>query len=150
MSDEPNEYVELHFSLDIVDEWPPVGVEGVPATKMDLGYRIEEPPLFVKGLSCGDIISIQCDGDGNIRSWDHVSKSGHSTIWILRTGRPNNIEQVIAKLRALNCKVGQLPQLGSYSIDVPDQIPISEVDTCLEELDRTSAEVAFPSFRHNE
>jgi len=50
--------VELHFRLKMDDDWPPVALEGVPCSQVPGGYRVEAPPLFVKGLSCGDIISV--------------------------------------------------------------------------------------------
>ena len=59
--------IELHFILNVVDEWPPVAIEGVPCIQVEGGYRIETPPLFVKGLSVGDVISAEFNLDGTSR-----------------------------------------------------------------------------------
>jgi hypothetical protein len=145
-----NKPVELHFVLDVVDEWPPVALEGIPCVQTSEGFKINSPPLFVKGISRDDVITVTRDAHGNVLSWRHSLLSRRSTIWILRTGPGDNIAQVVAELEALNCISVQLPQLGCYAIDVPAEVQISDVDKCLAKLDAESAAVAYPSFRHDE
>lgn len=50
--------VHLTFRLDVVDGWPPVAAEGIPCFHDGGAYRIRVPPLFVKGLSAGDVIEV--------------------------------------------------------------------------------------------
>jgi hypothetical protein len=141
--------IELHFILNVVDEWPPVAVEGVPCIQVEGGYRIETPPLFVKGLSVGDVISAEFNSDGNVASLQLISRSGRTTLWILRTAEGDNIESVLPRLQSMNCKIVALPKQGSYSVDVPAEVSIADVDACLAQLDANSTAVAFPSFRHD-
>ena len=149
---QPPTSVELQFVLTIEDGWPPVAIEGLPATPLEYGYRVEAAPLFVKGLSVGDIIYVTRNAEGNVSSWGHLKKSNRTTIWLLRVGKvnPDDIQRILQELRALKCKTVQLPQCGTYSIDVPAECPMEEVDACLEQLDKESVAVAYPSFRHNE
>src|SRR5262245_36668255 len=128
---------ELLFELDIEDGWPPVAVECIPSVRVRDGYRVEVSPLFVKNLSAGDVISISKDDRGNVLSWAHVRKSGRTTIWLLRIRAPGNddIADILPELRALDCNTVQLPQLGCYSIDVPAERSIHQVDACLSKLD---------------
>jgi hypothetical protein len=142
--------VELHFQLEVKDGWPPVAIEGVLCSEVDGGYRIETPPLFVKKLSCGDVIAVTRNREERVLSWVHVRKSGRTTIWILRTGHPDNIADVLPALRTLHCEVSQLPQLGVYSVDVPEEVSIDDVDACLAQLDPRSVAVAYPSLRHGD
>lgn len=142
--------IELHFLLTIRDEWPPVALEGVLCTEVEGGYRIDEPPLFVKGISCGDVIAVSRNSEGDVLSWTHIQRSGRTTIWLLRTGKADNTAEVLSKLHSLNCKTAQLPQFGCYSVDVPKECAIADVDSCLAQLNTESVAVAYPSFRHDE
>lgn len=142
--------VELHFLLKVEDGWPPVIIEGVPCTPIKKNYRIERPPLFVKDLSCGDVISVSQNNDGNVFSWAHVERSSRTTIWLLRMGQPSGIDEVLEELQSLDCNTVCLPQYGSYSVDVPEECPIEKIDMSLAKLDRTRVAIAYPSFRHKD
>jgi hypothetical protein len=141
---------ELHFVLDVEDDWPPVSIEGVPCTPIKDGYRVEMPPLFVKNISVGDIIAVTRDGEGNVSSWSHIEKSCSTTVWLLRMVSTDGIEEVLRDLRKLNCNTVQLPQYGCYAVDVPEECAIHDVDACLSKLDTKCVAVAYPSFRHKE
>lgn len=39
---------------------------------------------------------------------------------------------------------------GCYSIDVPSECPIGDVDACLAKLDPSLVAIAYPSFRHQD
>jgi hypothetical protein len=140
--------VELHFVLDINDGWPPVAIEGLLCSAVEGGFRVEAPPLFIKKLSVGDIISVSQDSAGNVFSWVHVEKSNRTTIWLLRIAKTDSIDGVLQKLSSLKCQSVQLPQYGCYSIDIPEECSIANVDACLEELDKSCIAIAYPSFRH--
>ncbi|MGR9116094.1 MAG: DUF4265 domain-containing protein [Gammaproteobacteria bacterium] len=142
--------IELHFLLDIDDDWPPVSLEGIPCTQVEDGYRVDVPPLFVKGLSVGDVIKVTQNTEGEVMSWEHVQKSDRTTIWLLRIAETQEIEKVLERLHKLKCKTVQLPQYGCYSIDVPAECPLQDIDACLASLDSSRVAVAYPSFRHEE
>lgn len=142
--------VELHFILNVVDEWPPVSIEGILCTQVAKGYRLESPPLFVKGLSVGDVISADFEPTGNVASWHVLARSRRTTVWILRTGPGDNIAAVLRELQAIGCKVVELPKLGCCAVDVPAEISIADVDALLAHLAASSTAVVFPSFRHDQ
>ena len=141
---------ELLFVLDVKDGWPPVAVECLPCKPLADGFLIEEAPLFIKNLSAGDIISAKFDDERRVISWEHLKESGRSTIWLLRLAKTDSIMDVLEDLRALGCNTVRLPQFGCYSIDVPEECAIADVDACLAKLNHAEVAVAFPSFRHEE
>lgn len=142
--------VSLGFPLQVEDGWPPVAKEVLPFSKCEDGYRLEAAPLFVKNLSVGDVISIDCAEGESVETWRHVEQSAHTTIWLLRLKHPNGIGEVLAKLRDMGCNSVTQDSLGSYAVDVPDTVSITRVDELLAQLDRDSVGVAFPSMRHSE
>lgn len=144
-----NNKFELHFCLNIEDDWPPVSVEGILVSHTaDKKYRIETPPLFIKGLSVGDVIDAVMDSEKKVTSWQAISQSGRSTIWLLRMAEPSNIEKVLVELEKYGCSVINLSQFGCYSIDVPEDCNIKVIDECLAKLDESRVAIAYPSFRH--
>jgi hypothetical protein len=142
--------VQLCFSLDVDDGWPPVAVEGLPFDVSLAGYVLTVPPLFIKDLSVGDIIAADVGEGGLVASWRHVSRSSNSVVWLLRIGRTEQIEATLEDLRALGCNTASFPSGGSYSIDVPGNVSIASVDGILEHLDSERVARAYPSFRHSE
>ncbi|HRK47243.1 MAG TPA: DUF4265 domain-containing protein [Nocardioides sp.] len=136
------------FQLDVEEEWPPVGIESVPCELRDGDYRVLVSPLFVKNLSVGDVISAELNADGAVRTWRHVQRSDHTTVWLLRLAANNNLDDVLTRLRGLGCNTVSLPQAGCYSVDVPGSVDIADVDAVLSMLDESAVGVAFPSMRH--
>lgn len=145
-----SELTELLFALEVEDDWPPVAIEGLHCKKINGLYQIKTAPLFVKNISVDDVINVIFDSSGKVSSWQHVEKSKRSTIWLLRTANTQCIDDVFRELRTLNCNTVQLPEYGSYSVDVPESLEIQKVDACLEKLDTDCVAIAYPSFRHEE
>lgn len=141
---------ELTFSLPTTGSWPPISVEGIAASESEYGYTIEEPPLFVKGLSVGDIISPHFDDKGNVEKWDHLEKSKNSTVWLLEKRDETKIELILNEFHKLGCFSVQLKQVGAYSINVPSTINFSVIDDYIDTLDKDEIAIAFPSFRHSD
>ena len=142
--------ISLQFPLTVEDEWPPVGSESLPFKELGKGYECLSPPLFVKDLSVGDFIEFKKDSEGFLSSWSHLSRSGRSTIWLLRLADNDQIEPCMQRLRSLGCNTTGVTEFGCYSIDVPESLAISDVDEVLEVLDSGLVAVAFPSMRHPE
>ncbi|WP_157907139.1 DUF4265 domain-containing protein [Sorangium cellulosum] len=143
--------VSLSFPLDVEDDWPPVAVESLPFRVAPEGYVAQVPPLFVKGLSVGDVIGATLEaGSYKVIGWKHVVKSGRSTVWLLRMRQSETISAVLAELRELGCNTVGLEDLGVYSVEVPESVRIEAVDTALAHLDSDSVAVAFPSLRHEQ
>ena len=142
--------VNLKFALDVEDDWPPVAVEVLPFRVGAEGYQVLVAPLFVKDLSVGDVIVATLDSENGVESWEHVSRSARTTIWLLKLRQPNGVDEVLADLRNLGCNSVGLDAAGCYAVDVPEAVPIATVDSILATLDSEAAAVVFPSMRHSE
>ncbi len=138
----------LSFKLQECDGWPPVSVECLPFKVHGKELECLVAPLFVKGISVGDKIIAEIDVAGEVKSWRTVFKSKRSVVWLLRLNEHNNLETVLSSLRDLGCNTVNGGEFGIYSIDIPPNIGIRDVDSLLSNLDRNGSAVAFPSFRH--
>lgn len=149
-SKENKRVVSLKFALEVEDGWPPVSVESLPfEMKSTEEYLLLKPPLFVKDLSVGDVISaLKFNQDGSLISWQHTVRSARTTVWLLRLKQTDEIKRALDSLRKLGCNTVGLDLVGCYSIDVPDTIKMADVDMILSRLDSNSVAVAFPSMRH--
>jgi hypothetical protein len=139
--------VELTFPLQVEDDWPPVAKECLVMTNTGHGYRLEVPPLFVRDLAVGDVVEVDLDGGGEVAAWRHVVRSRRSTVWLMVLGDAP-ISQVIRCLQRLSCNIEELNSLRYFSIDVPEDCALSDLDRCLEQLDSDEVAVAYPAFRH--
>lgn len=144
--------VELVFSLVEEDGWPPVSTECVPCIRTGDHFRVLVAPLFVQGVSAGDVIAPDLDAARHVVTWQSVERSRRSTVWLLRLAQcaDRQIDCALKALRALGCNTSGIEALGAYAIDVPDTLSIRAVDECLEGLDSERVAVAFPSMRHDE
>ena len=140
--------ISLQFPLDIEDGWPPVGSESLPVEEVPEGQIVSVPPLFVKGLSVGDVIKVELDIDGFVSSWIHVEESGRSVVWVMRlTGEPE-IAGALEQMRALGCNTTSLDDYGCHAVDVPADLDMKTIDEILDRLDPDQVAAAFPSMRH--
>lgn len=141
----------LSFQLEVEDGWPPAAVECLPCEEVPGGFRIRAAPLFVKGLSVGDVIRASPDEESRVWEWEHLSLSAHTTVWILRCGPVRaDIERLLARLRAVNCNTVSCDEFGCHAVDVPPECPIASVDEILDGVDTDDIAIAFPSFRHQD
>lgn len=150
MTNAPEKTLNLLFSLDVEDDWPPVAVESLPFAEKSGDYQLLVCPLFVKGLSVNDVIRAKTDEDNNVIDWEHVFRSSRTTIWLLRQNLNNRIQQHLENFLGIGCAVVSLDKLGCYAIDVPENVSISAADKIIECFDPDEVAVAFPSMRHPE
>jgi Domain of unknown function (DUF4265) len=139
----------LTFRLEVADGWPPVGAECLPCVSAAGGSMISAPPLFVRDLSVGDVIAITVEDQGQILSWEHVSRSDHSTVWILTFGE-TSIAAPLECLLGLGCNVASLPAWSLSSIDVPPSVAAGLLDGLFSEFPESAVAVVYPSWRHPE
>ena len=138
---------ELFFNLHVKDDWPPVSKEGLHFEKLDEMYKVSEPPFFIKDLSVGDIISVVLNNNGEVVSWKMLTKSAHSTMWIMVHGNAS-IEVAIEKLKNYKCNIEELIQFSYFSVDIPPIVSMKLVEDCFVSITDDMASLAFPSFRH--
>ncbi|AGI08819.1 protein of unknown function (DUF4265) [Xanthomonas citri pv. citri] len=98
-------------------------------------------------MSVGDLITIQRDSEGDVISWSHLVKSSRSTLWLMAYG-DYSVEGVLDGLKRLGCNVEDLKQFRYFSIDVPEDCSLADLDQCLDGLDEENSALAYPSFRH--
>jgi len=146
--------VELLFQLEQdEDGWPPVAVEGLWCEPQDSSYRVQTCPLFVKGVSVGDLIEVEQDQQGEVLSFTVLRPSENSTVWVIFWDE-SKIEPTLAELRALDCDT--TGPLGGWktklcSVNVPRSVSLTEVDALLEPLEELEQiAVAYPSNRHGD
>ena len=135
------------FVLDVDDGWPPVAKECMPVTSCSDGFRLEVSPLFIKNMSRGDVISVTRNEYEEVTSWKIVSPSSHSTVWIMAHG-DKSIDDALERLKALRCNIVNFEEYRYYSVDVPPECSVDQLDSCFVDLGEDEASVAFPSFRH--
>jgi hypothetical protein len=148
MNSDSNQVLSFTFPLIDEDGWPPVSAESLPFLVSEEGFRLQAPPLFIRDMSVGDVLNITFVPENVVESWNHVYRSARSTIWLGRLTESKEISGALEKLRSLGCNTVTVQTLGCYSIDVPEEILILDVDTVLDALDSNVVAVAFPSMRH--
>ena len=141
----------LVFPLEVVDGWPPYGSECLPFKVVPGGLKLLVPPLYVKKLSVGDVIAAT-EKDREVRSWEHVRPSNHTTIWLLAIHGDANrdIKRALKRLNALGCLTSHNDDIAVSAVDVPPNVPMQSVDAELASLDPDEIGIAYPSFRHAE
>lgn len=144
--------IELLFTLRQDEEdWPPVAVEGLWCEPSEDYFRVETCPLFVKGLSIGDTIDVQQDERGRVESFEVVTPSENSTVWLMFWDR-TAIDSTLRELRSIGCDTsGPLEGMEAKvcSANVPASVAFAKVDALLEPLEQSDrVAVAHPSHRH--
>ena len=146
--------VELLFQLQQdEDGWPPVAVEGLWCEAVGSLYRVQTCPLFVKGISVGDLIDVQCADEHEVEAFTVSKPSDNTTVWIIFLD-PDVIEKSLQQLRSVGCNTtGPLEGWTTKlcSVDVPAGVEMSVVDAIVHPLEQMArVAVAFPSYRHPE
>jgi hypothetical protein len=104
------------------DGYPLDQFESVWAVPEGSSYRIDNIPFFVRGVACGDLVSVSKQGDEICyRGLD--SAGGHSTVRVLVTDEADApVRQVRDELRQLGCpsELSHVP--GLIAVDVPPHV----------------------------
>jgi hypothetical protein len=140
--------ISLSFPLQDGDGWPPVSRECLQFSAEGELLRAEVCPLYVQGLSVADIIAVEANADGVVKTWHHVRKSKNSTVWLLRMKDDPMLHNVLRRVLSLGCDVVSASALGSHAINVPEAVDLDEFEEALHFLDGDSTAVAYPSLRH--
>ena len=146
--------IELMFKLEQdEDDWPPVGAEGLWCQPVNSLYRVETCPLFVKGISVGDLIEAEADEDGRVFQFTVAEPSANSTVWLIFWDR-SAINPTLQALRSLGCDTTGPPEgtdAKICSVNVPANVDFTKVDAVLQPLEQPERiAVAYPSYRHTD
>ena len=137
------------FSLHVEDDWPPVGAECLPIESQAGGVRILSPPLFVQGLSVGDVIRVDETVNGQVHAWTLLSASHHSTVWVMAFGG-FDLDPILSKVRGLGCHTVSFSGGALAAVDVPPTVAADRLDGLLEGYDEAELAVVYPSWRHED
>jgi hypothetical protein len=140
--------ISFRLPYDAEADWPPVRFEWVNVAGTSDEVVVGNAPIFIKDLSKGDTIRVAYDAEDEVAEWSHVSRSSHSTVWVMCFGG-YDLSPIKAALLALECDVVQVRGLEYFVIDVPPAADIAEVMGLLDEPEADGRiAVAYPSLRH--
>ena len=102
--------------------------ESLWCQKVENGYAVDNIPFIVKGISLGDVISLEFDEDDQQYYFeDLVSRSGNSTIRIVFFNR--EVDEVRDWLNKKNCESEVLLAKNLVAVNIPhdvDYLPIKQ------------------------
>ena len=115
--------IRVYFLFDRAGGWPPVPSEGLRATAVDGGYRVDETPFFVRNVALGDVVSAAADDDGVLWAGERVSWGGHQTVRVTTHGADGSLSlaDVLVQFAALGATGDDLEEYALVALDVPPQ-----------------------------
>jgi hypothetical protein len=138
---------KVEFALNVEDDWPSVGAEGVWCERVNENYRLLNTPFFVKGLANGDVFSAVPDPvNHQIFEFEVVEMSGNSVVWMANIGSLD-ISKLCDDLESLNCRIEGLPQFSSYAIHVPPSIDLEAFDDLIGRWEILGLCFVYPTWR---
>lgn len=126
-----SEFIKVTFRL-IQDEdgYPPVTYESVWLKRNSNGeYELDNIPLYIYGVSKGDVITFQKSNDEYVVS-GIAKRKGHSTLRIY-INEAQQKENVVSALQSLGGHIGTSASAALYSLDIPSDIPFLRIDAFL-------------------
>jgi predicted RNA-binding protein with TRAM domain len=118
----------IYVSLDRdEDGYPPYEVEEIDASESGNGlYRIEGIPVFVYGISRGDLVKVvQVKGDSRLWIAEVVKVSDHWTVRVLPR-RGLALTEVAVEFSEVGCDAYPTP-FGLVAIDVPSHVKAEDI-----------------------
>jgi hypothetical protein len=125
-------HTKIFFRVDESNE--DVEIEGVWATPVANGYKIDNIPFCAKEIACDDVVLATPDEDGLLYFSGLASASGHSTIrlWFANEEDVNRIRNELAKM---GCPSElDIPRL--VAIDVPPFVPYRHIQDYLKQQEK--------------
>jgi hypothetical protein len=107
------------------EDYPPYEYEELWSTPVGNGhFRIENIPLFARGIAMGDIVSAVFEGNAH-RFQGVVESSGHSTIRLF-VNDADAVPAVIERFEAQGCR-SEIALTKLVALDVPPAVPLGEL-----------------------
>jgi len=139
---------KLGFALEVDDGWPPVASEHVWCDRVGHVYTLRSPPLFIKGLACGDrFVATPDPVNGLVFEFDVVDVSGHSLVWVLAL-QGLSLASFLPEWHTLGCNTVSLAAFDLTAIDIPATAPAQDVCAGVDRLEAQGFSLAFPVWRH--
>jgi hypothetical protein len=135
---------KVGFLLDPVDGWPPHDVEHIWLERNNGQYTVKNFPFYVKGIAYEDIITITLNENGYAQSWEVITPSGNSLIWIFE----RESTTILERLKKIGCGYETQKSIKLHAVNVPSNTDIKSLDNILDsEVDQQKVSLAFPVFR---
>lgn len=139
--------MKMGFSTGSIDGWPPFEVEHIWLDRAGDDFIVLNTPFYVRGISYGDRIAVECDDGEYIEKWSMVAASGNSTIWVMEL-KPDSFRRHIGQITRNGIDVSAGIPSGYYSVNVPPNIAIDVFDNVVRgEMGRGELSVAYPTIR---
>lgn len=127
-------YVRVRFKIEQdEDGYPGVDVETIWARRRGRGFEVDNIPFYVRGVSWGDVVSVEPAKSGVLEFRKVVEPSFHSTIRVIlvkECSDHRSIEERTAELRKRLSTIGcdsEGVRPGFFSVDIPPSITLSAV-----------------------
>ncbi|MEO6394169.1 MAG: DUF4265 domain-containing protein [Pyrinomonadaceae bacterium] len=122
-----NQYQKVMFKLEKdSDGYPPDDWESIWAYETSTGqYCVDNIPFFVRGLSLGDIVSVDRKGN-ELHFKDVISPSGHSVLRVVVFDR-SRMKELHDDLAQLGCSTEQSHLPSLLAVDCPPTANLSKV-----------------------
>ena len=131
-NNEEANYHKISFELEQDENgYPPNRWETLWAYETEPGhYCIDNIPFYVDGVSSGDVVSAEHDGQQLL--FKKMIRSSSNTVFRLYISDPKLVQQVRDEFRAIGCasELSNIPQL--IAVEVPGDISFGPVAVLLE------------------
>jgi len=123
---------KIAFKLEVEDDWPPFKVENLWLKKLESGYEVRNIPFFIENLAFRDLILISKSGDDLYEIEKILRRSGNSTLLALIDDESIK-DEVLRRVKKLGCRYETGVLKGYYTINVPPEVDVDDLESTLEE-----------------
>jgi hypothetical protein len=130
---------KIHFAIEVVDGFPPIGVETLNARICDDGtFEIMNTPFFVKEVAYGDIVNAQLSVEGRLEFVSCAKPSNYKAIAVILLS-PDVRVQLIDDLRTKDCIIeyGEFPGCRMLAIAIPDTTDYAPIRSLLDKYEKS-------------
>lgn len=124
--------VKINFRINPGDDgYPPVAVESLWANPTSDGYIIDSIPFFASDATHGDRVMAH-RGEGDALWFDAVLQRSENSLVRVVFFDVNSQDEVVDYLTALGCGTERMQQFKLLAVDVPQEVPLTEVQSYLQ------------------
>lgn len=124
---------KVFIELEVVDDYPPVGIESVWAERKGENiYKIKNIPFYSKEVCLDDEVNTSKGSDGEAVFVDVISDEGNSTVRIIFFGDDEGLSgMVMTEISDMGCSWEGMGK-EFYSVNVPENVDFDDVAEYLE------------------
>lgn len=141
---------KIMFALDIENNWPPVGSEGVWCERIGEHFKIKNTPFFIPNLAFNDVFSAELDSvNKHVFEFEVIERYGHSVIWLMNNDKVD-LTAFRKRLIQLGCSYEGFPQFSLGAIDVPPTTKYERLDEIIEKYESKGVAFVYPVWMQDE